>query len=152
MAAETAQQRERDPVVQFSVFVPNRMGRMHEVVRRLAAAHVHIVALSVLDTTDSTIFRIVVDDPDGARRILDEHSVAYTENAVACVEIDSEQRLQEVLAAVVEAELNLHYTYPVLTRPGGRSALVISIEHRDVAEMALRRHQFNVLYQGDIAR
>lgn len=138
--------------MQFSVFVPNRMGRMHGVVRRLASDHVHIMALSVLDTTDSTIFRMVVDDAEGARRILDEHAVPYTENPVLCVEVESEQLLQEVLAAVVEAELNLHYTYPFLTRPGGKSALVMSIEHRDVAEEALRRHQFRVLHQGDIAR
>lgn len=152
MALETARDRERDPVTQFSIFVPNRMGRMHEVVRWLAAQEVHIMALSVLDTTDSTIFRVVVDDPDGARRQLDEHAVAYTENPVVCVEIEAEKQLQEVLAALVEAELNLHYTYPFLTRPGGRSALAISIEHHDVAEDALRRHQFRVLYQGDIAR
>jgi hypothetical protein len=152
MSLSTARDREKDPVEQFSVFVPNRMGRMHEVVRWLAAQEVHIMALSVLDTTDSTIFRIVVDDPDKARQLLEEHSVAFTENPVVCVEIDGEQRLQEVLAALVEAELNLHYTYPFLTRPGGKSALAISIEHHDVAEDALRRHQFRVLYQGDISR
>lgn len=152
MSLSTTRDREKDPVTQFSVFVPNRMGRMHEVVRWLAAQEVHIMALSVLDTTDSTIFRIVVDDPQGARRLLEEHSVAFTENPVVCVEIDSEQQLQEVLAALVEAELNLHYTYPFLTRPADRSALAISIEHHDVAEDALRRHQFRVLYQGDISR
>ena len=66
--------------------------------------------------------------------------------------MDSEKRLQEVLGALVEAELNIHYTYPFLTRPGGKSALAISLEHQDVAEIALRRHQFRVLYQPDIAR
>jgi hypothetical protein len=152
MASETVQDRGHEPVVQFSVFVPNRMGRMHGVVRRLASQHVHIMALSVLDTTDSTIFRVVVDDPDGARRILDEHGVPYTENAVLCVEMGSEEQLQDVLAAILEAELNLHYTYPFLTRPGGRSALVMSIEHREVAEDALARRQFRVLHQGDISR
>jgi hypothetical protein len=152
MSMNTAQQREPEPVVQFSIFVPNRMGRMHEVVRRLADSEVHIMALSVLDTTDSTIFRIVVDDPDAARRILESHAVPHSENAVVCVEVDSERRLHDVLAALVEAELNLHYTYPFLTRPGGRSALVISIEHHEVAEDALRRHQFRVLYQADISR
>lgn len=152
MAASTARERDPEPVVQFSVFVPNRMGRMHEVVRSLADREVHIMALSVLDTTDSTILRLVVDDPDGARRILEERAFAYTESAMACVEVDSERRLQEVLEALVEAELNIHYTYAFLTRPGGKSALAISIEHRDVAEDALRRHQFRVLYQADISR
>ncbi len=152
MSVSTARERDPEPVVQFSVFVPNRMGRMHEVVRLLAASEVHIMALSVLDTTDSTILRLVVDDPDGARRLLDRHSHAYSESAMVCVEVDSEKLLQDVLGALVEAELNIHYTYPFLTRPGGKSALAISIEHQDVAEDALRRHQFRVLYQPDISR
>ena len=152
MSVTTARAREPEPVLQFSVFVPNRMGRMHEVVRCLGECQVHIVALCVLDTTDSTILRIVVDDPDGARRLLDGKAFAYTESVVVCVEIEVERVLQEVLGALVEAELNIHYTYPFLTRPGGKAALAISIEHRDVAEDALRRHQFTVLYQGDISR
>ncbi len=138
--------------MQFSVFVPNRMGRMNEVVRALAEREVHIMALSVLDTTDSTILRLVVDDPDGARRLLDERNFAYSESVMVCVEVESEKLLQEVLGALVEAELNIHYTYAFLTRPGGKSALAISLEHQDVAEDALRRHQFRVLYQSDIAR
>lgn len=148
----TARQRDPEPVHQFSIFVPNRMGRMHQVVRHLAAREVHIMALSVLDTTDSTILRVVVDDPDGARRILEENSFPYAENPLVCVEIESEKQLQEVLGALVEAELNIHYTYPFLTRPGGVSALAISIEDPEVAEDALRRHQFQVLYQADISR
>lgn len=152
MSVSTARERDPEPVVQFSVFVPNRMGRMHEVVRSLAEREVHIMALSVLDTTDSTILRLVVDDPDGARRLLDERAFAYSESVMVCVEVDSEKLLQEVLGALVEAELNIHYTYPFLTRPGGKSALAISLEHQDVAEVALRRHQFRVLYQSDISR
>ena len=152
MSVSTARERDPEPVVQFSVFVPNRMGRMNEVVRSLAEREVHIMALSVLDTTDSTILRLVVDDPDGARRLLDERAFAYSESVMVCVEVDSEKLLQEVLGALVEAELNIHYMYPFLTRPGGKSALAISLEHQDVAEVALRRHQFRVLYQSDIAR
>ena len=152
MSVSTARERDPEPVVQFSVFVPNRMGRMNEVVRSLGEREVHIMALSVLDTTDSTILRLVVDDPDGARRLLDERAFAYSESVMVCVEVDSEKLLQGVLGALVEAELNIHYTYPFLTRPGGKSALAISLEHQDVAEEALRRHQFRVLYQSDIAR
>jgi hypothetical protein len=152
MAVTTARGPEPEPVRQFSIFVPNRMGRMHEVVRRLAEREVHILALSVLDTTDSTILRIIVDDPDGARTLLDEQSFPYSESRMVCVEVESERLLQEVLGALVEAELNIHYTYPFLTRPGGKSALAISIEDQEVAEEALRRHQFNVLYQADLSR
>ena len=151
-SARVAREREREPIIQFSVFTANRLGRLHEVVQRLAAQEVHIMALSVLDTTDSTILRLVVDDPDRARQLLDEHRFPYVENTLVAVEVDTERQLQDVLAALLEAELNIHYTYPFLTRPGWKSALAINIEHPDVAEEALKRHQFRVLYQSDIAR
>lgn len=152
VSTSVARERTPEPVLQFSVFTPNRLGRLHELVQRLARREVHIMALSVLDTTDSTILRLVVDDPDGARQLLEEHGFAYVECALVAVEIDDERQLQDVLAALLEAELNIHYTYPFLTRPGGKAALAINIEHPDVAEDALRRHQFRVLHQADISR
>jgi len=60
--------------------------------------------------------------------------------------------LQDVLAALVEAELNIHYTYPFLNRPAGKSALVLNVEYPEVAIDSLRRHDFTVLYQGDVSR
>jgi hypothetical protein len=108
--------------------------------------------LTVLDTTDSTILRIIVDDPDLARSLLQEHGFAFTETAVVVVEIAGERQLQDVLAALLEAELNIHYTYPFLNRPAGKSALVLNVEHPEVAVDSLRRHYFTVLYQGDVSR
>ncbi|MBX3733326.1 MAG: acetolactate synthase [Verrucomicrobiae bacterium] len=151
-AKAIARDREREPVIQFSVFIPNRIGRLHEVTCRLAEREVHILALTVLDTTDSTILRMVVDDPDRARSLLDEHDFPFTEVKVLAVEVAGEGRLRDVLSALLEAELNIHYTYPFLTRPGGRSALVVSIEDQEVAEDILRRHEFDVLYQPDLSR
>ncbi|HAB17977.1 MAG TPA: acetolactate synthase [Verrucomicrobiota bacterium] len=152
MPTVTERAREPEPLSQFSVFIPNRLGRLHEVTCRLAERQVHILALTVLDTTDSTILRFLVDDPDGARSLLGEHGFPFSETRVLGVEVEGEGSLKDVLHALLEAELNVHYTYPFLTRPGGRSALVISIEDQEVAEDALRRHQFTVLYQGDLSR
>jgi len=153
MSVETEVATPREAVHQFSVFVPNRVGRMHQVVHLLSGRDVHVVALSVLDTTDSTILRFLVDDPARARALLDEHALPFTENPVVCVEFDFEHQLRDILSAFCEAELNLHYVYPFLIRPGGKPALVISLENPEVAEDSLRRHhQFRVLYQADISR
>lgn len=148
----TARQREKELVLQFSIFVPNRMGRMLDIVRLLAQREVHILAMSVLDTTESTILRIVVDDPDAARELLERHNFAYTEIPVVCVEIADERHLQNVLVAFLEAELNIHYLYSFLTRPNGKSALALCLEHQEVAVDVLSKHQFRVLYQTDLAR
>ena len=148
----TINAREREPVVQFSVFTPNRFGRLHDVVRRLAEGEVHILALTVLDTTDSTILRLVVDDPDRARSLLGEFGYAFSECILLVVEVLYEHQLKDILAAFIEAELNIHYIYPFLIRPGGRSAIAINVEHLDVAEVALKQRQFTVLTQDDLAR
>jgi hypothetical protein len=152
MPVATLRSRDPEPVIQFSVFMPNRLGRLLEVSRRLAEREVHILALTVLDTTESTILRFISDDPEAARSLLDEHALPFTETVVLAVEVEGEGRLKDVLHALLEAELNIHYVYPFLTRPGGKSALVISIEHQEVAEDALRRHQFKVLFQPDLSR
>lgn len=152
MAVAIARQPRSDPVIQFTVFIPNRIGRLHEVARLLFDRAVHILALTVLDTTDSAILRLIVDDPASARTLLREHDFAFTENAVVVIEMQGERQLRDVLAALIEAELNIHYTYPFLTRPGGRSALVLNVEHPEVAVESLRRNLFTILYQGDILR
>lgn len=152
MASITTRGPRAEPVLQFSIFVPIRMGLMLDIVRLLGKREVHILAMSVLDTTDNTILRILVDDPDACRDVLDRHKFAYTENPMVCVEIADERHLQNVLVALLEAELIIHYLYSFLTRPNGKSALAISLEHQEVATEALGRHQFRVLYQEDLAR
>ena len=63
MAADISQQPDLGPVRQFSIFVENKVGRLNEMVESLAGADVHIMALCLVDTTDSTIIRIVVVFP-----------------------------------------------------------------------------------------
>ena len=63
MAAQTHTSR-NDPVKQFSVFAENRVGRLHDLTTLLKRGNVHVMAITVLDTTDSAIVRLIVDDPD----------------------------------------------------------------------------------------
>ena len=141
-----------DPVKQFSVFTENRVGRLSDLTSLLRANDVHIVALTVLDFTDTTILRLVVDDNDKARELMVNNDFPYTECDVVAVEINDEADLKEVLAALLEAEINIHYVYSFIKRPEGRSALVLNIEDPDVATQSLNNHGFKVLTQSDIAR
>jgi hypothetical protein len=141
-----------DPVKQFSVFTENRVGRLSDLTSLFKANNVHIVALTVLDFTDTTILRLVVDDIDKARELMVNNDFPYTECDVVAVEINDEADLREVLAALLEAEINIHYVYSFIKRPEGRSALVLNIEDPDVAAQSLNNHGFKVLTQSDIAR
>jgi hypothetical protein len=141
-----------DPVKQFSVFAENRLGRLFDLTTLLKDHNVHVIAITVLDTTDSAIVRFLSDDPDKARELMVNNDFPYVECDVLAVEILDESQLKGVLAALFEAEINVHYVYSFIKRPEGRSALAINVEDGDVAAQALNKRGFRVLTQRDISR
>jgi hypothetical protein len=112
---------------------------------------VHVLALMVLDTTDSSIIRVVVDDPDRARDLLVSEGFPFTESKLVVAEVNPTE-LNRLMAALLEAELNINYLYSFIPHPQGKSILALSMEDNELAEQALRRHQFRTLKQSDISR
>lgn len=110
------------------------------------------MALTTLDTTDSSITRVVVDDPTAARILFREYGIAFTESEILAVEIAGEHDIERVLAALLEAEINIHYIYSFVSRPGGKSALAMSIEDADIATHILNTRNVKVISQRDISR
>ncbi|HVU35233.1 MAG TPA: acetolactate synthase [Opitutaceae bacterium] len=151
MAAEISMT-PNDPVKQFSVFAENRLGRLFDLTTLLKANNVHVIGITVLDTTDSAIVRFIVDDPDKARELMVNNDFPYVECDILAVEIMDEAQLNGVLAALFEAEINIHYVYSLIRRPEGRSALAINVEDDDVAAQALSKRGYRVLTQRDISR
>jgi hypothetical protein len=141
-----------DPVKQFSVFVENRVGRLFDLVALLVAHNVHIMALTTIDTTDSAIDRIIVDDPDRAREVLAGNNFSFTECEVLVVEFMGESQLKHVLGALLAVEINIHYAYTFMMRPEGKCALVLNLEDADLAGQSLNSRGFTVLSQRDISR
>jgi hypothetical protein len=140
------------PVKQFSVFAENRLGRLYDLISLLKQHNVHVMGMTVLDTTDSAIVRFIVDDPDKARELMVNNDFPYVECTVLAVEISDESQLKGVLAAFFEAEINIHYVYSFIKRPEGKCAVVINAEDDDVAAQALSTRGFRVLTQRDISR
>jgi len=151
MATATAKAGRPDPVIQFSVFTPNRLGRLHDLIALLGASEVHVLALMVLDTTDSSILRVVLDDPDRARELLGREGFCFTESRLVVVEVNPTE-LNRLMAALLEAELNINYLYSFIPHPQGKSILALSMEDNDLAEQVLHRHQFRTLRRTDISR
>ena len=152
MNAEVLTGRTPQAVTQFSVFTPNRLGRLHDLVGLLAAHNVHVLALTIQDTTDSAIIRLVLDDPDHGRGLLRANEFPFAESAILAVELASTDELNRLMAALLEAELNINYLYSFIPHPQGKSILALNMEDNEMAEAVLKRHQFTVLKQGDISR
>ncbi len=152
MRSATTQARTAEAVIQFSVFTPNRLGRLNELITLFGTRQVHVLALTVLDTTDSSIIRMVVDDPDAARRLLEDAGFPYSESHLLVVELESVTELTDVISALLETELNINYLYSFIPHPGGKSLLALSMEDNEMGEKVLKARQFRVLKQCDISR
>ena len=141
-----------EPVIQFSIHADNKVGRLNEIVGLLSVHQVHIMALSILDTTDSSIIRIIVDYPQEAQKLLIEHQFSFVQSELVAVELTSESQVRLVTSALVQAEINILYVYPFLVRPEGRYALAISLEDNELAAETLQLKQLKVIGQEDITR
>src|SRR5713101_1262993 len=127
MGTDTAQMRRADPVRQFSIFTPNRLGRLHDLIALFGGRGVHVLGLMVLDTTDSAIIRMVVDDPDLAREILVRESFPFTESKLVVVEVVPSE-LNRLMSPLIEPELNINYLYPFISQPQGTSVVGLRVE------------------------
>jgi hypothetical protein len=152
MTIKAAKGRPSGAVKQFSVFAANRLGRLHDLIRLFSSRSVHALGLTVMDSAECSIIRVVVDDPETAREVLKEHGFAFAETDLLCVELDAANKLGELMSAMLEAELNINYLYSLIPPSMGKAALVISMEDNEVAEKVLSRRAFRVLRQGDISR
>jgi hypothetical protein len=141
-----------EPVIQFSIHADNKVGRLNEIIGLLSVHEVHVVALSILDTTDSSIIRLIVDYPQEAQKLFIEHQFSYVQSELIAVELTSESQLKTVTCALVQAEINIHYIYPFLVRPNERYAMAISLEDNELAADTLHRNQLKIIGQADIAR
>jgi hypothetical protein len=79
MTTRAIRGRQPDAVRQFSVFTENRMGRLHDLIALFSTHSVHVLAVTVLDTTETAIIRVVVDDPEAARQLLKDNGFALSE-------------------------------------------------------------------------
>ena len=152
MSAQAIPARQPDRVKQFSVFTANRVGRLYDLVSLLDSHQVDILALNVIDATDNAIIRLITDDPEKTRELLQAQAIAFAENDLVVVEMDSATELNKLMSALLEAEINVNYLYSFIPHPQGKSILALSMEDGEDAEKALQRRQFRLLRQGDISR
>lgn len=141
------------PVKQFSIFLPNKVGALLDVVRMLNEHRIHVLALNVQDSADSSIVRVVVSDPEQVEELFDLHAIPFALTDFVVVELKGgADELGKVLAGLLMAEVNIHGCYALLSRPRGNAALAIHVEDNECACAVLRSHGFRILSQKDISR
>jgi len=136
-------------VEQLAVFLENRSGRLAEITRILAENDINIRALSVADTADFGILRLIVDKVDAARQALKENGFTVGKTNVLAVEVpDQAGGLAGVLKIVEEQGLNVEYMYAFINRSGENAILIFRFEDMDKAIDALQKEGVTIL-SGD---
>jgi hypothetical protein len=149
--AETARS-PGDGVVQFSIFLRNKVGALLDVVKLLNEHHVQVLATSIEASADTAIVRVVVSDPESVEGVFHLHSVPYSACPLVVVEFKEAAQFGDMLAALLAAEVNIFGAYALLTRPHGLAALALHVEDNDCAANVLSRSGFNILTQHDLSR
>jgi hypothetical protein len=140
-------------VRQFSVFLPNKVGALLEILKLLNTYNTHVVAMSVSESTDSAIARVVVSDPQQVEELFRKHDVAFGMSDVLVVEMrEVATQLASLFAALLKAEVNVHFSYAFLTRPRGLAALALHVDDAECAASVITGDGFKLLSQGDISR
>lgn len=125
-------------IKQLSIFVENKAGRLQAIVDNLGANGINISALSIADTTDFGILRIIVDDTDKAQKVLSESGVISKATDVIAVYIDDHSGgLAKVLKLVTDAGISIEYMYAFLGRTQGKALMVLKADDETATEKVL---------------
>lgn len=138
-------------IKQVSIFIENKAGKMAEVLDILAKSNIDISALSVADTTDYGILRLIVDAPDKAREILKEEGFIVKLTDVLAVAIeDKPGALSKPLKALKEKDIEIDYLYAFVAKNTDNAIVVIKSSDPENAAKTLEEHSINVLDMNNI--
>ena len=137
-------------ITQLSVFLENQPGRLAEAVRVISAAGVNIRAMSLADTKDFGILRIIVSDVEKTREILKTESVVIETKVIAVKMEDEAGALYSILQVLEEADINVEYLY-AFTGPQDASAyVVLRVNDTEAAEKTLKENNIPTLSDEEI--
>lgn len=133
-------------VEQISIFIENKSGRLAEITRILGEAGINIRALSLADTSDFGILRLIVDDVEKAKSVLKESGFTVNKTEVVAVEVpDSPGGLSHILQSLDNDQINVEYMYAFVERCGGNAVIIFRFDDTDKAIETLRAGGFNML-------
>ena len=133
-------------VKQISVFLENSKGRLYHVSEILANNNINIRALSIADTTDFGILRLIVNDPKKACDILkDNHFTVSMTDVIAIAVEDAPGGLSKALKVLSESDIGVEYMYAFVGNHKGHAAVILRVEAFEDAIKILGAHGIQVL-------
>ncbi|MBQ2581122.1 MAG: ACT domain-containing protein [Ruminococcus sp.] len=139
-------------VKQLSVFVENRPGRLSAITKLLGDANINIRAMSIADTKDFGILRLIVDDADKALKVLKDEGCSVTITNVLVLRItDRPGSLAEAMYALYKDNISVEYMYAAFINTESNTAcLVLRVDDNDKATVALYDSGYKLLAQNEL--
>lgn len=136
---------------QFCVFLENRVGKLHDLLRHIEKHDLKVVALSIVDTVDFAVARVMVNQTDRARELFKLNGFTFFENDVIGVVLpDDPQPYLKIFLCLLGAEMNIHYTYPLNYRRGTQGVIAIHVEDTEKAMQILESNGFEIVTESDL--
>ncbi len=133
-------------VEQISVFLENKAGRLCEVTRILAESGINIRALSLADTSDFGILRLIVNDNHKAREVLKGKGFTVGKTDVVAVEVDDRPGgLHRILDVLFRANVNVEYMYAFVQQSGDNAVIIFRFDNPDEALNILKQNNVTVI-------
>jgi hypothetical protein len=140
-------------VTQLSVFLENKPGTLSRPVNLLARAGLNILALSLADTQQFGILRLIVQDWSAAKELLEKDGFVVKVNDLVALEVsDAPGGLAGILAVLEKNIVNLEYMYGFTQRQAGRGLLLFRFEDPDRAIQVLQKHGINPVHSVELFR
>ena len=138
-------------VEQISIFLENKAGRLSEVTRIFEEGRINIRALSLADTSDFGILRLIVNNNEKAKRLLKENGFTVRITEVVAVEVqDKPGGLHQILTALSKASVNVEYMYAFVRQSGQNAVLIFRFDNTAAAAAVLRREGVRVIDGPDL--
>ena len=134
-------------VEQISIFIENKSGRLAEVTRVLGEHGVNIRALSLADTSDFGILRLIVDKTDLAKETLKQNGFTVNKTEVVAVEVpDQPGGLARILKVLDNSSINVEYMYAFFERSAGNAVIIFRFDETEHAIEVLHGSGFTILH------
>ncbi len=138
-------------IKQLSIFVENKAGRMAEVTQILASNNIDIRALSIADTTDYGILRLIVNNPQKALDVLKAASITVTLTGVIAIAIpDHPGGLARAIKVLSDRQISIEYMYAFLNPNNATAFVILRVEDNEKALQALQDGNIRIMKESEI--
>lgn len=136
-------------ILQLSIFLENRFGRLNEILRIIARENIRIVASTVSDTVEYGILRLIVTEPERVAKLLRDNNISVKTSEVFAIGTDTKAgAVAAVIEPFTEAGVNIEYMYSFCSKDN--AIIVLRVNDTEAAQEVIRRHGMSYLSKAEL--